>query len=63
MSEIEKIQGYISKHGAPSNPRYSIPVADVLAIVREMTAIEAVDLAFQYGQAKGYRMAKAEVRS
>lgn len=62
MSEIEKMKRYIDKYGAPSNPRYSMSMREVLAVAYELGEIDAVNLAFVYGQAKGYRAAKAEVR-
>lgn len=61
MSEIKKIEKYVDKHGVPRNKRYDISMKEAIAISREMSAIEAVSLAFVYGRAKGYRAAKAEV--
>ncbi len=63
MSEIEKVQRYISKNKAPSNPRYDANLNEIFAIAHEMSPVEAVNLAFTYGRAKGYRAAKAEVRA
>lgn len=62
MSEIEKVKRYIDKHGAPENPRYSMSVKEALAVAHELGGIEAVNMAFAYGKAKGYQAAKAEVR-
>ncbi len=53
---------YIKKHGAPRNLRYALPVTEAFALADGMTSLEAVSLAFTYGQAKGYRMAKREAR-
>ncbi len=60
MSEIEKIQRYIEKTNVPHNRHYSATTKKLLAIVSEMRGADAVFLAFDYGRAKGYRMAKAE---
>jgi len=62
MSEIEKIQRYIQKNGAPHNLWYTASLKEIFAIAEKPT-IDAVVLAFNYGRAKGYRMAKAEVAS
>lgn len=63
MSEIEKIQQYIGKSRIPKKKAnaYSIDMREAFAIAN-MPALEAINLAFKYGQAKGYRAAKAEVR-
>ncbi len=63
MSEIEKIRQRVKKNDTPRNPRYSASIEEVLAMATELENIEAVTLAFQYGYAKGYRAAKAEVRA
>ena len=63
MSEIEKIQRYIDKYSGPYNVHYGIPLKEVFAL-RDMMrkdACGAICMAFIYGQAKGYRAAKAEV--
>lgn len=60
MSEIEKVQRYIDKHKVPYNPRYEMPVREVVALAHDLTSLDAVMLAFTYGRAKGYRAAKAE---
>lgn len=62
MSEIEKIKQYIKKHNGPSNTQYDARFKEVCAMASELNAIDAVVLAFTYGQVKGYRAAKAEVR-
>lgn len=59
-TEIEKIKRYIGKHRAPRNPRYDMNMKEALAVTHELTPIEAVNLAFVYGRAKGYRAAKKE---
>ncbi len=62
MSEIEKIRKYIEKSSVPRNLRYDASMKEVLALATGMSAVEAVTLAFAYGRAKGYRMAKSEGR-
>ncbi len=60
MSEIEKIQRYIERSNIPRNRRYDASAKEIFAIASEMRGVDAVILAFDYGCAKGYRMAKAE---
>ncbi len=60
MSEIEKIRKYIEKSSVPRNLRYDASMKEVLALATGMGRIDAATLAFEYGRAKGYRMAKAE---
>lgn len=59
---IEKIKRYIAKYGAPRNLHYDIGMKAALAIACEVGGIEAIYMAFNYGRAKGYRAAKAEVK-
>lgn len=63
MSVIEKMQRYIELTNVPENGRYQICVAEVLDLqmLASELPVRAVCLAFNYGRAKGYRMAKAEV--
>ncbi len=63
MNAIEKIQQYINDSAAPCNEQYDATFQEVLDIASGMGPIEAVALAFDYGRAKGYRAAKAEVRA
>ncbi len=63
MSEIEKIQRYIERSNVPCNRRYGASVKETFAMADEMGRIEAIAFAFEYGCAKGYRMAKAEERA
>ena len=62
QAEIEKIKAYVAKHGAPCNLRFSANVREASAVAFGMHPIEAFDLAFLYGKAKGYRQAKKELR-
>ncbi len=63
MSEIEKIQRYIERSNVPCNRRYGASVKETFAMASEMGRVDAIILAFDYGCAKGYRMAKAEGRT
>lgn len=67
MSEIEKILRYIDhtdskfQHGTP----YQMNIGEVFALTHMIAedASGAVCLAFEYGRAKGYRAAKAEMKA
>lgn len=63
MTEIERIQSYIKKTKT-TNSRYSLCFSETRAIrdVASKDLLEAICTAFDYGRAKGYREAKAEVR-
>lgn len=66
MSEIEKIKRYIALTGIKvhGQDRYAMNMREVRELMRsgEERPFDAIDLAFEYGKAKGYRAAKAEVR-
>lgn len=65
MSEIEKVKRYIDRTNIPReiSVRYDVHMEDLLAILRSKKhPIEAIYLVFEYGKARGYRAAKAEVR-
>lgn len=66
MMEIEKMKRYIERTGMreDNHNRYAINVREVFALTHTGMdrPIDAIDLAFEYGKAKGYRAAKAEVR-
>ena len=62
MSEIEKMKRYIEKSCVPHNPRYDASFGDMVIIANNMSRIEALEFVFRYGQAKGYRAAKAKMR-
>ena len=57
---IEKIRKYIEKSDIQINARHDAKFKEMCAIASELTAVEAVSLAFNYGRIKGYRAAKAE---
>ncbi|NBJ89941.1 hypothetical protein [Acutalibacter sp. 1XD8-36] len=63
VAKIEQMKKYTKKTGF-SNIRYSLQVAemwDLINMAREKP-YDSIKLAFNYGQAKGYRAAKAEVK-
>lgn len=69
--ELQKIQTYIKNTDMPENIRYDSTMDSMIVLV-ESAAIgqlpteqifKAVLLAFRYGQAKGYRQAKAEQKA
>ena len=71
MSEIEKMQRYIAKIKKPfnGNRRYDMNIQEAFALAEkaknndsDFPTFDTVCLAFEYGRAKGYRAAKAEVR-
>lgn len=61
-NEIQKMQAYIRKHGAPRNLRFDICVQEALVIADEMHPIDGIELAFLYGRAKGYRQAMLDLK-
>lgn len=68
MTEIEKIQRYVDKHGISRNSRYGMNVIEGLELSKAAyeakdLPLEIIVLAFNYGRAKGYRAAKAEARA
>lgn len=64
MSEIERINRYINRTKMNvSRHRITMDTLLALAHITEEKPVDAVALAFMYGQAKGYRAAKAEVRN
>ena len=68
MTEIEKIKRYIALTKMKDTRRYSMNMKEVLELLSsirpdDFSGIDAVVTAFKYGQAKGYRAAKAEVRA
>ncbi len=66
MTEIEKMQRYIARAKMPSDPKdnYCFCLGELNAIERfaKADSFNALCLLFEYGRAKGYRAAKAEVR-
>lgn len=63
MSEIEKMKRYIER--TKMSTIYQISLQEAFALAYQAYdandfPIEMISLAFKYGQAKGYRAAKAE---
>ena len=68
MTEIEKMQKYIERTKLENGGRYKIGLREAYELARQTRnldgpPIEIIDLAFNYGKAKGYRAAKAERRA
>lgn len=67
MSEIERIQRYIERTKISPKAAYAYCLydTDMRAFFEELDQnwYHAVCLIFNYGQAKGYRAAKAEARA
>ena len=70
MSEIEKMKRYIERTKMDiKNPlQYAMNMREAFELARmaqtgSNLSIEAISMAFNYGQAKGYRAAKAERRA
>lgn len=68
MTEIEKMQRYIerTKMKEKSPTSYAMNYSEAAELAHKARGsnlpIEVISLAFEYGKAKGYRAAKAEVR-
>lgn len=65
MTEIEKIKRYIQRTRLNEDDGYYLGHVEILALMTEASkdvncAFEAINTAFNYGKAKGYRAAKAE---
>lgn len=70
MSEIEKMKRYIerTKMNEPQAGPYKMNLTEAFELAKQAYAcgdlpVEMISLAFDYGKAKGYRAAKAEVRA
>lgn len=68
MSEIERMQRYIERTPTGRSDKYCLVHSELLELMKIGQAsaddlFNAVDLAFNYGKAKGYRAAKAERRA
>lgn len=63
MSEIEKMQRYIDRTKFNSHD-YSMRCREVDALfaLSNVALYDTIVMAFNYGKAKGYRAAKAQVR-
>lgn len=65
MTNIEKMKRYIELTQMPDLDRYCMCMDDLHGLhdMLEQGEFSALALAFEFGQAKGYRAAKAEVRA
>lgn len=59
MNDCEKMVDYIEHSNVPQLERFSMTWVEALAL-RELGGFEALELAFRYGRAKGYRLAQSE---
>lgn len=64
MSEIEKIQIYIERTKMEDNDDYGMKCGETIALahITDERPVDAILLAFSYGRAKGYRLAKARAK-
>ena len=60
MSEIERIERYISQTQIKESVKTEMKLAEWVSIRDSGSPLDAIALAFEYGRAKGYRAAKAE---
>lgn len=68
MSEIEKMKRYIERTKMDKSDRFCLYWPETMELARTAVqtkddAIRVIALAFNYGKAKGYRAAKAEVKA
>lgn len=69
MTEIEKMQRYIkrTKMKETSPASYAMNYSEAAELAQKARGkdypVDVISLAFNYGKAKGYRAAKAEVRA
>jgi hypothetical protein len=68
MSEIEKMKRYIERTKLNENDRFCMDMHEAFELARQARdssgfTLEVIDLAFNYGRAKGYRAAKADGRA
>lgn len=63
MSEIEKIQRYIERTRFPQKDYYYLSYQEIEMFHQELfrDSFRTMLTLFNYGRAKGYRMAKSEV--
>lgn len=60
---LDKIQQYIQETGMGNSvKRYDITLFDLFSLRRMEDGGTALAMAFDYGRAKGYRAAKAEIK-
>ena len=61
---IERINAYIDRTKIPNDLGYDIKTSEIsiLGSLGELSPFRAIIIAFLYGKAKGYRMAKAKTK-
>lgn len=66
MSEIEKMKRYIERTHMKKVDNYCLVYGEAVELLHAATDVngmfDVISLAFNYGKAKGYRAAKAEVK-
>ena len=66
MTKIEEMNRYVKESNLPdiSSRRYSLRMSEIYGLYEALSAdmFGGIRMAFNYGMAKGYRMAKSEVR-
>jgi len=60
MSDCEKMVDYIEHSNVPQLERSGMTWVELLALMYDLPWPEALELAFRYGRAKGYRLAQQE---
>lgn len=59
---INAIQSYVVRHRRPRNPRFDARYQDVVALSRsDMSLYDKFALAIEYGLARGYQQAVADL--
>ena len=64
MSTRERMMAYIQKTKMGNPERYELVLCEMLSVlqlIEQNQLWEAIELCFDYGRAKGYRMAKKEM--
>lgn len=64
MNEIKKIRRYIERTQMDETGRYYLAFGEAMELTRQACGtdfpISVIELAFNYGKAKGFRLAKAK---
>lgn len=59
MGKLEEMRRYIDQTGISQKSRYGMSIGEAIALAQDLPPLEAIDFAFRYGRAKGFRAAKA----
>lgn len=62
ITTIEQIEAYIQKTKMKNKEPYAITYSEYLALSAIEDQVSVIERAFEYGMAKGYRMAKKEFK-